>query len=70
MIDNLPRPKRRKPKVVPINQPESILPGYPRVIASDAVTNRFILAIGGQRLAYDFTSRTKLRRTPGISRHK
>ncbi len=61
MISKPPRPKRRKSKVVPIGQPESISTGRPRVIASDEVTSRFILAIGGQRLAYDFTSRiTKL----------
>ena len=57
MISNLPGRKRRKSKVVPIDQPESRSPNRPRVIASDEVTNRIIIAIGSQRLAYDFTTR-------------
>jgi hypothetical protein len=56
MISKLPRPKRN-PKVVPIDQPEPISPDRPRLIASDKVTKRVIIAIGGQRLAYDFTTR-------------
>ena len=57
MISNLPRSKRRKSNVIPINRPESISPSGPKVIASDEVTNRIIIAIGSQRIAYDLTTR-------------
>jgi hypothetical protein len=46
MIGKLSRPKRN-PKVVPIDQPEPISPDRPRLIASDKVTKRVIIAIGG-----------------------
>ena len=48
MIRNLSRTKRPKSKVVPIDQPESISSG-PKVVTLDEVTNRIIIAIGGQR---------------------
>jgi hypothetical protein len=56
MSSNLPRRKRRKSKVVPIDQQESISPSRPKVVATDDVTKRIIIGIGGQRLAYDFTT--------------
>ena len=40
-----------KPKVVPIREDER------KLIAEDPLTNRFILGIGKQRIAFDFTTK-------------
>jgi hypothetical protein len=45
----------KTPKVVPM------IDNRPRLIASDEKSKRFILSIGGDRVAFDFTTRvTKL----------
>jgi hypothetical protein len=41
----------KTPKVVPLTQ------AHRRIIAQDEKTSRFILAIGNQRVAFDFTAR-------------
>lgn len=66
MISNQPKSERPKTKVIPINQPESISTSRARVIASDTVSQRVIISIGAQRLAYDFSTRiTELPPTTG-----
>jgi hypothetical protein len=57
----MPKPVLLKtPKVVPLTDTKR------RVIASDEKSKRFILAIGNQRIAFDFTSRvTELPRGTG-----
>ena len=66
MMKNLSRPKRKKATVIPIDRTEPMKGDQPRVIASDAVTNRIIIAIGSQRFAYDQTTRiTELPPTAG-----
>jgi hypothetical protein len=50
----------KTPKVVPLTEQ------HRRIIAQDEKTNRFILAIGNQRFAFDFTGRyTNLTPTAG-----
>jgi hypothetical protein len=41
----------KTPKVVPIKEDRC------RMVAEDAQTSRFILGVGQQRIAFDFTSR-------------
>jgi hypothetical protein len=54
----------KKTKVVPITTPEPTNPEERRVIGHDAITRRYIFAIGPRRFAFDWTSRvTKL--SPG-----
>jgi hypothetical protein len=66
MIEKPTRPGPKRPKVVSINSPTREAPDRPRVIASDPSTQRVILAIGRQRIAYDFTTRiTRLPPTTG-----
>jgi hypothetical protein len=51
----------KKPKVVPITTPEPKNSEERRLIAHDAITRRYIFAIGPRRFALDWTSRvTKL----------
>jgi hypothetical protein len=49
----MPRP----PKVVPMTKVVSITQPTPKLIAEDEKTNRVIIAIGRQRLAFDMTTR-------------
>jgi hypothetical protein len=47
----------KKPKVVPITTPERTNSDELQVIAHDAITRRYIFAIGQRRFAFDWTSR-------------
>jgi len=61
-----PRPKRKQPKVISIKRATANADDTPRLIASDEVTQRMVIAIGHERLAYDLTARvTKLGPTVG-----
>ena len=44
-------------RVVSIDRPEKLDPTQPRLIARDAKTQRIIIAMGSQRIAFDFTTR-------------
>ena len=48
-------PKRKK--VVPIDRLDPQSPAKPRIIARDAQTQRVIIGIGSQRIAFDVTTR-------------
>jgi hypothetical protein len=61
-----PRPRRKHAKVISIERAAFKTSAGLRVIASDAVTHRMIVAIGGERFAYDVTARiTELPPTTG-----
>ncbi len=61
-----PRPRRKRAKVISIDRAALKTSAGLRVIASDAVTHRMIVAIGGERFAYDVTARiTELPPTAG-----
>jgi hypothetical protein len=57
----------KKTKVLPITMPKPTNPEERYLIAHDAITRRYIFAIGPRRFAFDWTSRvTKL--PPGTDR--
>ena len=47
----------KRPKVVPIPTPERTNSDERRLIAHDAISRRYIFAIGPRRFAFDWTSR-------------
>lgn len=66
MISNSSRKRRKETSVIPIDSIASKKSGGPRRIASDPATRRIIVAMGGERYAYDFTTRiTQLATTTG-----
>ena len=66
MITKVPRPKGKRQNVVSIEQPAPVLPDEPLLVASDPDSHRYVIAIGGERIAYDVTTRiTRLAPTTG-----
>ncbi len=61
-----PRPRNKHAKVISIDRVALKATNDQRLIASDAITHRMIVAIGGERFAYDLTARiTELPQTAG-----
>jgi len=66
MIRDKARPRGKRPKVIGIDRPAEMASDKPRLIASDPVTQRMIISIGSERIAFDRTTRvTRLGSTVG-----
>jgi len=66
MIRDIPGRRQKKPKVINIDRPPEEATDKPRLIASDPVTQRMIISIGSERMAFDRTIRiTRLGPTAG-----
>jgi hypothetical protein len=66
VIKNIAHPRRKKHKVVSIDQSPEEAADKPRLIASDPLTHRMIISIGSERIAFDRTTRiTRLGSTVG-----